>query len=62
MMKRKKKQPKQKQYWEMNAAELAEATKEFDKPLPPGRTRPLSKSERARFERMRNGGRAPRNV
>lgn len=42
-----------KPYWETNAEELAEATKAYDKPLPPGSTRPLTKAERAQFERMR---------
>lgn len=45
-----------KPYWEMNAAELADATKEFDKPLPASRFKPLSKSERERFERARKAG------
>lgn len=53
-MKRTRKQHKP--YWEMTAEELAEATREFDKPLPPGRFKPLSKAERTRFERMRNAG------
>jgi hypothetical protein len=43
----------QKPYWEMNAEELAEATKEFDRPIPLSKTKPLSKAERAAFERMR---------
>jgi hypothetical protein len=42
-----------KPYWEMTAAELAEATKEFDKPIPWSKTRPLTKAERERFERAR---------
>jgi len=37
----------------MTAKELAEATKEFDRPIPPSKTRPLNKKERALFERMR---------
>jgi hypothetical protein len=44
-----------KPYWEMTAAELAEATKEFDRPIPLSKTRPLTKEERAKFERMRRG-------
>jgi len=44
-----------KPYWEMSASELAEATKEFDKPIPASRMRPLTKEERERFERMRRG-------
>jgi hypothetical protein len=37
----------------MTTEELAEATKEFDRPVPPSRTKPLSRQERAEFERMR---------
>jgi len=44
-----------KPYWEMNLKELREATKEFDKPIDPARLKPLSKVERARWERMRKG-------
>ena len=44
-----------KPYWEMNAEELAEATKRFDRPLPLSKTRPLTRKERALFERMRRG-------
>jgi hypothetical protein len=44
-----------KPYWEMNAKELAEATKEFDKPIPLSKTRPLNAKERALFEKMRRG-------
>jgi hypothetical protein len=47
-MKRKK---PSKPYWKMTTQELAEATKEFDKPIPLSKTRPLSKEERARWER-----------
>jgi hypothetical protein len=43
-------------YWEMSAAELAHATREFDKPLPASRSKPLSKAERARFERAMRAG------
>lgn len=42
-----------KRYWEMNADELAEATKEFDGPIPLSKTRPLNKRERADWERAR---------
>jgi hypothetical protein len=49
-MKRKK---SQKPYWEMNADELAEATREFDRPVPLSKTSPLTPQERAEFERMR---------
>ena len=44
-----------KPYWDMTTEELAEATKEFDKPIPLSKTRPLTKQERALFERMRKG-------
>ena len=44
-------------YWEMTADELAEATKEFDKPLSPRQLKPLSKAERIRFQKaLRAGG------
>jgi len=46
-----KKATTKKPYWEMNTEELAEATKEFDKPIPAKSLRPLSKEQRARFER-----------
>ncbi|MGH7213955.1 MAG: hypothetical protein ACREIT_04250 [Tepidisphaeraceae bacterium] len=35
---------------------MAEATKEFDKPLPASRFKPLSRKERERFERARRAG------
>jgi hypothetical protein len=54
--KRSKSHKPAKPYWEMSANELAEATKEFDKPLPASRMRPLTKAERARFERASRGG------
>jgi hypothetical protein len=46
----------------MSAAELAEATREFDHPLPESRYTPLSKAERARFERARNAGKHGREL
>jgi hypothetical protein len=49
-MKRKK---IEKPYWEMNADELAAATREFDKEIPDSRLRPLSKEERRRWERSK---------
>ena len=45
----------QKPYWEMTAEELAAATKEFDRPIDLRKTKPLSKAERARWERLRKG-------
>ncbi|QOV89501.1 hypothetical protein [Humisphaera borealis] len=47
-----KKQPP-KPYWEMNAAELAEATKELDRPIPASKLRSLTKTEKAQFEKAR---------
>lgn len=46
---------KQKPYWEMNLKELREATKEFDGPIDPSRLKPISKEQRARWEKMRKG-------
>jgi hypothetical protein len=51
----KKSSKPKKPYWEMTAAELAEATKEYDRPIPLSKTRPLNKKERELFERMRKG-------
>ncbi len=45
----------QKPWTQMTADELQEETKEFDKPLPPGSTRPLNAEEREQFERSREG-------
>jgi hypothetical protein len=45
-----------KPYWEMTLAELREATKEFDRPIPLSKMRPLTKAQRERFERMQSGG------
>lgn len=42
-----------KPYWEMTAAELAEATKEFDREIPASKMRPLSKEQRQKWERMK---------
>jgi len=50
------KKGKTKPYWKMTTEELAEATKEFDKPIPASRMRPLTKAERARWERARRSG------
>lgn len=56
MTKTKKKSTKpSKPYWEMTTEELREATKEFDGPLDESQWRPLTKSERAKFERMQKG-------
>jgi hypothetical protein len=40
----------------MTAAELAQATKEFDRPLPASKYKPLTKAQRERFERARQAG------
>jgi hypothetical protein len=48
-----KRKPTTKPYWDMNLEELREATREFDGPIDLARTRPLTKSQRARFERAR---------
>jgi hypothetical protein len=45
-----------KPYWEMTAKELADATKEFDGPLDLSKWRPITKAERAKFERMQKQG------
>lgn len=44
---------KQKPYWEMSTAELAAATKEFDRPVPLSKTKPLTRQQRAEHERAR---------
>jgi hypothetical protein len=49
-----------KPYWEMNTAELREATKEFDQEFVGDTFRPATPEEQARFERARKRGR-PRN-
>jgi hypothetical protein len=43
----------EKPYWEMTAEELATSTKQFDRPIPSSKTRPISSAERARFEKSR---------
>ena len=40
----------------MSLDELRDATKEFDKPVPFSRMKPLTKAERQRFERARQAG------
>lgn len=39
----------------MNLEELREATREFDKPIPASKVRPLNKAERALWEKARKG-------
>ena len=43
----------QKTYWEMNTAELREATKEFDEEFVILKSKPLSPEMRARWEKAR---------
>jgi len=53
------KQKKKKRYQDMNAAELAEATKEFDLPGTIDRTRPMTAVERAQERKARHAGGRP---
>jgi hypothetical protein len=55
--KRRPRKPGAKPYWEMNTAELREATKEFDREFVGETFRPATPEERARFERARKRGR-----
>ena len=55
--KKQAKAPTSKPYWEMNAAELQKATKEFDREFVGDSFRPATPEERARFERARKRGR-----
>jgi len=47
----------QKKYWEMNRAELAAATKEFDKEFIADTARPMTAAERIQERRARRRGR-----
>ena len=48
------KHPKRpKPFWKMNADELAEATKQFDREIPDTAMRPLTKRQRAIWERAK---------
>jgi hypothetical protein len=40
-------------YWEMTAAQLADATREFDKPFAASKARPMNAAERERENRFR---------
>jgi len=51
-----KKAKASKTFWEMTPQERTAAVAEFDAPLPPGRLKPLSAAQRARFERARGAG------
>ncbi|MBI4586367.1 MAG: hypothetical protein HY717_20350 [Planctomycetes bacterium] len=44
-----------KPFTKMTASELADATREFDKPSPPGRFRPMTARERRQWERAKRG-------
>jgi hypothetical protein len=44
---------KSKKYWEMNAKELAESTKNFDEPFVVDQSRPLNPAEREQWDRAR---------
>lgn len=46
-----------KKYWEMNKAELAEATREFDREFIADKARPMTPPERAEERRARRRGR-----
>lgn len=51
---------KQKQYWQMNAQELAASTRQFDEPMIVDKSRPLNANERARWKRVKNGKGRPK--
>jgi Ribbon-helix-helix protein, copG family len=44
---------KSKKYWEMNAKELTESTKNFDEPFVVDQSRPLNPAEREQWDRAR---------
>jgi len=44
---------KEKPFWELTDAERDELVKAYDKPIPLSKTRPLTREQRAKFERMR---------
>lgn len=44
---------KRKPYWEMNTAELQEATREFDEPFAFEKGKPLTASQRTKFRKAR---------
>ncbi|MFI5381750.1 MAG: hypothetical protein ACHRHE_20830 [Tepidisphaerales bacterium] len=51
-----KQRTKQKPWTQMTAEELAEATRQFDKPLPPSAMRPLSPKQRQVWARAKQAG------
>src|SRR3954469_17032860 len=46
------KRKKEKKFWEMSDAERDQLVKQYDKPIPLSKTRPLTKDERRQFEKM----------
>jgi hypothetical protein len=50
----KAKKKSDKHWWDLTPQERDEAVKEFDKPLPRGRTKPLSKKQRLLWERAQS--------
>ena len=52
---------KKKPYWEMTTAELAEATKEYDKPFAEDLSRPLTPEEKKRWRRVKRKRGRPKN-
>lgn len=54
------KKNKPKPFTWMNAEELAEATREFDRPLERDKFKPMSRSERARWDAARRGRGRPK--
>jgi hypothetical protein len=51
---------KAKRYQEMNAAELAATTKEFDEPFVVDKSRPLTAAERDRWRKVKRGRGRPK--
>jgi hypothetical protein len=47
---------RKKKYWEMTVAEMRAATKQYDRPIPVSKIRPMTKGERQKFDAMRRGG------
>ena len=62
MMRMKRAKKTTKRFWEMTAAELAEATRQFNKPLAASRARAATKAGRARFEKALRAGSRIRRV
>jgi hypothetical protein len=58
----KKPRVRKKSWGAMTPAELAEATKEFDHPLPASRFKPLTKAQRLRWERAKRAGSRGREI